>query len=117
MPTKINFTKAGLQALVDDHDGRRKLVHDTKQPGLVADVRESGAMSLYLYKKIQGRPARLRLGAWPEITVEQARTQAARLIGEIVSGKNPQSERRMARVEHTLGSLFEWWLESHAKQQ
>ena len=115
MADRFSFTKATLGALLTDFQGRR-LVHDGKQPGLVAELRSADSLTLYLYKKIDGRPTKYRLGRFPEITVEQARNECAKLIGQIAAGGNPAAERRAARVEHTLGALFDWWLESHAKQ-
>jgi integrase len=112
---RLNFTKASLGSLLDGFAGRQ-LVHDTKQPGLVAEIRSAKVLTFYLYKRIQGPPTKIRIGRFPEMTVDQARTQCVKLLGKIAEGKNPATERRAARVEHTLGALFDHWLETHAKQ-
>ena len=74
MADRFSFTKASLGTLLEDFQGRR-LVHDDKQPGLVAELRSADVLTLYLYKRIEGRPTKIRLGRFPEITVELARTQ------------------------------------------
>jgi integrase len=114
MAERINFTKAALVELLENFE-ERKLVYDTKQSGLIAELRSADSLSLFLYKKMDGRPRRYRLGRFPEITVDQARTECQKLIGRIANGENPADERRAARVEHTFGALFDHWLESHAK--
>jgi integrase len=115
MTEKRIFTKAFLDALAKDNGGARKVVHDAKQRGLIVELRAAGSLSFYLYKRIEGRPTRIRLGRYPDMTIEQARTQAASLLGQVADGKNPQAERRAARHEQTLQGLFDHWLESHAK--
>lgn len=115
MAERINFTKAMLESVVAKHDGSRRTIYDAKQAGLVVDLR-GGMATFYLYKRIEGRPSRYRIGRFPDVTVDQARTEVIKHLGRIASGENPVAERRKARVEHTLGALFDHWLESHAKQ-
>jgi integrase len=111
----MNFTKATLEGILKRHDGQRKMLHDGKQAGLVAELRGAGVITFYLYKRINGPPTKIRLGRFPEMTIDQARQQTIKLLGRIAEGQNPAAERRAARVEHTLGALFDHWLESHAK--
>ncbi|MFO0868450.1 MAG: Arm DNA-binding domain-containing protein [Pirellulales bacterium] len=63
--------------------GERLIVHDTKAPGLIAELRPGGTLTFYLYRRIEGRPARVRIGPFPAVTVEQARKHAQRLVGDI----------------------------------
>ncbi len=114
MAEKINFTKAVLADLLANYDGR-KVVHDAKQSGLIAELRSADSLSLYLYKWHDGRPQKIRLGKFPEITIDQARNECQKLLGKYAAGDNPAAERRAARVEHTLGALFDHWLETYAK--
>ncbi len=101
MGEKINFTKAALTDLLAHFEDRR-LVRDSKQPGLIAELRSGDSLSFFLYKRIDGRPTKYRIGRFPDVTVEQARTEAQKLLGRVASGENPVAERRSARVEHTF---------------
>ncbi len=84
--TKINFTKAAIEALSPPTPpAERRYVYDQKTPGLALSVFTSGKKVFYLYRKAKQRdgtlrPERIKLGVWPLTTVEQARTDAARHV-------------------------------------
>lgn len=111
---KISFTKKVLSSLRAPK-GQRVYYHDTRTPGLALCVTPNGTKTFYLYRRVAGRPERIRIGRHPEVTVYLARREASKLCGLIAQGKNPQQTRRQARAELTLGALFEDYLEKHAK--
>ena len=82
MPRKANlrmaFTKPAIQALEAPTDGSRLYVHDARVPGLCLLVTAAGAKSFYIYKWMQNRPTRIRLGSFPDLSVEQARKAEGR---------------------------------------
>jgi len=106
---RFAFTKSRLQALPVPTSGR-DLYHDEKTPGLVVTVTPTGSKSFALYRRIQGRPARLHIGSFPAITVEQARKLAAGLNVAIAAGHDPQETKRTRREEPTLQELWDHWL-------
>jgi integrase len=111
----LNFTKVALERLVLPKKGKRAYYYDERERGLIIDVRSSGSKSFYLYKKINGRPERIFLGQFPDLSIENARKMAASRKGEIAQGDNPQEERRKVRGEMTLGEFFKIYLERHSK--
>ena len=111
---RVNFGQRALAALPIPAKSR-VYVFDTKVPGLALCITPGGARSYYLYRWVKGKPQRLRIAAFGEISVEQARRRAAWLNNEIAAGGNPQTEKRRARDGLTLGELFETWLETYAK--
>lgn len=115
MPKKINFTKAALEGLLDLHDGERITVSDLKQPGLIAELRPGGSLSFYFYKWGNGKPHKVKIGGFPEWTVDAARKETQRKIVVVAAGGDPSAERREKRAEWTLGDLWEHYLEHHAK--
>jgi integrase len=112
---KINFTKAALTGATPAAKGKRDYYYDGKEKGLVLAVTPAGGKSFYLYKRIDGRPERLLLGKFPDLTVENARKLAASAKGEIAMGENPQKAKRSIRDEMTFGALFTEYLEKHSK--
>ena len=62
--------------------------------GFGVRVTESGVRSFILEKRINGKVKRITLGRYPELTVEQARKEAQKLLGKIATGINPVSERK-----------------------
>lgn len=113
MPEKINFTMAAIAKLNAPETGRRT-VYDTKSPGLCLMITAAGAKSFYVYKKVDGRPERIRIGGFPDITVDTAREEATKINADIASGVNPAESKRKRRGELTMGQLFELYLEFHA---
>ena len=49
------------------------------------------------------------------MTVEQAKTAAKALVAEIAQGHDPQVARQAARHEQTIGGLWQYWIDGHAK--
>ncbi|MGD2109988.1 MAG: tyrosine-type recombinase/integrase [Phycisphaerae bacterium] len=109
---KINFTKRALDAVKAPDTGRR-YVYDRRQPGLALCVTYTGLRTFYLYRRIRGRPTRVRIGVYPEITVENARKIAARMLGDIADGKDPQQQRRTLHKSCTLNELYDYYQQTH----
>src|SRR5687767_8301875 len=81
-PLKVDFSKRLLETIGAPKSGRT-WVYDNKLPGLALMITDSGARSFYLYKWVNSRPRRIRLGAFDGITVDQARTLCAKELGRI----------------------------------
>ncbi|MEO7213320.1 MAG: tyrosine-type recombinase/integrase [Mucilaginibacter sp.] len=112
----FNFTKPALLALQLPNTGKRVYYRDSREQGLILDVRPSGSKTFYLYKKIAGRPERLLIGSFPDTSIENARKAASVLKGQIASGKNPQEEKRGIRNEMTFQQLFDEYMTRYSKQ-
>ncbi|MBL8828900.1 MAG: tyrosine-type recombinase/integrase [Planctomycetaceae bacterium] len=107
---RITFTKRALEALLPPTDGSdRAYVHDTKVPGLCLAITASGGKSFYLYRWQNGRPVRLRIGSFPEVTVEIARTRATEWLGDMAKGVDVSAKKRAARGELTLSHAWDHW--------
>ncbi len=102
----INFTKAALLRAPNAAKGGKDYYYDTKEKGLVMAVTLAGTKSFYLYKRIDGKPERVLLGRFPDLSVENARKRAANAKGRIAVGENPQKAKRAIRDEMTFGALF-----------
>lgn len=80
--------------------------HDTAVRGLAVRVSSAGSKAFVLYRKIAGKPERITIGPFPDMSIEQARGRASELNGKIAAGKNPAAEKREIRDEMTLRELF-----------
>jgi integrase len=108
MKTKIAFTKTAIERI--EPSSTRTTYHDTKSPGLVCLASPSGGKVFYVYRRINGRPERIKLGVFPSMTVEQARNKAAEVNGAIAGGANPAQTRRAIKAEPTFSEVFERYL-------
>lgn len=112
--SRFSFTVERLAKLATPTAGR-VYHYDEKVPGLCLCVTPAGAKTFYLYRKIDKRPERVRLGKYPDVSLSDARDAAKEMIGEIAKGRDPAAERRARRESPTLKQLFDHWLKTHAK--
>lgn len=115
MNKKFNFTKATLLKAPAPPKGKLYYYKDTREAGLEMIATSGGAKTFYLYRKINGRPERVKLGRFPDMSVENARKAAQRNKGLIASGINPNEEKRRIRDEHTFKQLFDEYMERYSK--
>ena len=86
--------------------GKRFYVYDTKVRGLELMVTPQGTKSFKVYRKFNNKPIRVTLGKYPEMTIENARREAQKIINELNTGKNPNNEKKKLRGETTFKELF-----------
>lgn len=90
-------------------------VWDTKLPGLVLRIRESGRAS---WTFVYGRSKKVTLGRADALTPAQARELAEQTIGDIAHGKDPQIERRKRRsgsLRAFLTEQYQPWASANRK--
>jgi integrase len=110
---RLNFTKANIENLPLPSVGW-KYYYDTKVAGLAVGVGASGLKTFVLYKKINRRPERLKIGRVADLTVDEARKQAEKLNGEVAVGSNPADAKRKLRDEITFGDMFDRYYKEHS---
>ena len=112
---KINFTKSALVKAPLPPKGKLDYYKDIREAGLEVIVTSGGAKTFYLYRKINGKPERVKLGRFPDLSVENARKAAQVNKGMIAHGINPNEEKRRIRDEHTFKALFDEYMERYSK--
>lgn len=112
---KINFTIKSLNDLPAQPTGKRAYYYDQKVSGLCVCVTDKGGKTFYSYKKINGRPERIKIGKFPDLSIEQARGQAGEINARIAKGENPNDLSRAKRAELTFADLFQEYMKRHAK--
>jgi hypothetical protein len=85
----------------------RDYYNDSKVRGLQLQVTPTGAKTFFLYGRINGKPVRYRLGAYPKLTPEAARTKADVERGRVAKGIDIRAERKAdERKQVTLEDAF-----------
>lgn len=115
MTNAFNFTISSLEKIPLPATGKRTYYKDTQLKGLIVDIRANGSKSFYVYKKINGKPERILIGAFPDMSVELARKQAKIILGQIALGNNPNQDIQKIKKEMTLGKLFEEYMTRYSK--
>lgn len=88
--------------------------------GLSARVSPAGKIVFQMRYRWAGKPARLDLGAYPRMSLREARTEHQRLKGELEQGRDPKTVRmvetaRLAEA-HTNESLYRLWHKQYCKE-
>src|SRR5215211_6819433 len=111
---KINFTKKTLDTLPLPEQGKRLEVYDNKLRGLLIRVTSNGTKSFTVYRRVNGKPQRVKLGRYPDMSIEQARRNAQKRLSLMADGIDPVARSRAAKVSQvTLGEVFEAYLKAH----
>lgn len=108
---KLNFTKTILQNLpVPD---KQTYYWDTKVEGLGLGITPKNVKSFVLYQRLNGKPTRIKLGRFPTMSVEQARTLAIDYHGELNKGNDPRNAKKIKeQTELTLKQVYEDYLQA-----
>lgn len=57
------------------------------------------------------------MGKYPEMTIENARREAQRVINELNEGKNPNNEKKKLRAETVFGELFSMYMDRYSRNE
>ena len=105
--TRIKFTTQRLEKLALPPGKSHAYFYDQEIRGLCLYFSDSGVKTFYLYRRVAGRPTRLRLGSWPhELSIDDARKEARKASGDVAKGIDPHKAKLAARAEMTFGELM-----------
>ena len=80
---------------------------DDQLKGFALRVTASGTKSFVVEKNIDSKVRRITLGKYGALTVEQARKEAQKVIGQIATGINPIAEKQALKINSiTLDEVF-----------
>ena len=113
---RVNFTKTIIDNLIPDPKRKRYSIYDVTVPKLAVMVTEKGTKSFVVIKRTTTEPIKVTIGHYPDVSIQQARTQAISILKEIAEGKNPNEKKRKFRQEMTLEELFDMFMERYSKR-
>lgn len=85
--SRFPFTKTALLKI--PLNSKRRTFTDSKCPRL--QIRIGRRRVLYWYGRAGKRPRRIKIGSFPDVSIEQARRIAERITGQIAAGEDPTS--------------------------
>jgi len=109
---RIRFTKATIDALTIEAEGKRTYYYDDKVRGLCILIANK-TKTFYVLRKHQGKTERILLGRYPDTTIEQARVRASQTNSELDAGLNRNEIKRKHRAELTLDGLHQIYMDRH----
>ena len=109
----MRLTKTVVDKIEPPIDRDQAFYRDDQLKGFAVRVMASGVKSFVVEKLVSGKVRRMTLGRYGELTVEQARKEAQKLLGKIATGIDPLAEKRESKLRQiTLAEVFEDYIKS-----
>lgn len=106
MPERMKFSKSKIAALNPPENGRATC-YDEIVPKLALRITAAGTRSFYVVKRAGADMVWLKLGTFPDMTVERAREEAEKALGDFTADSNPAMIRKARRAEMTASEFFD----------
>lgn len=113
----LKFTKTALSGLIAPEAGKRLTIYDTDIPKLAIRMTHAGTRTFYVVKRAGSAMAWVKLGTFPDMTVEKARAEAQKVLGEFATGSNPAMIKRAIKEELTFSQLFAEYGTRHGEKK
>jgi len=114
MSNKFPFTQLVLEKLTVPAGKSKARFYDERLPGLMLEVAASGHKTFWLRKTVDYKDQWARIGRFPEVTLDQARTMAMELNVRAAKGENFKQTRQDNREELTLAELADFYFDQYA---
>ena len=108
----VSFIKKTLDLLAPQD--KRYSIGDPKTPGLRLMIYPTGKKAFILQRRIKGRPVRMKIGNYADISIENARKVASQHNSIIGIGEDPYQEGQAKRKAKTFKDLYKLYYEEHA---
>lgn len=109
----MKITKSVVDKILPSKDRDQAFYRDDQLKGFAVRVTASGVKSFVVEKMIGGKVKRMTLGRYGELTVEQARKEAQKLLGKIATGIDPIAEKQAKKASAvTLSEVFNDYLKA-----
>lgn len=111
--TKLAVDKLPIPLVTDTGTRAQKRYYDDTLKGFGVRVTSGGTKAFFIEKLIKRKLCRITIGRYPDLTVEMARKEANKLLGQIAMGIDPIAEKRTERMRAvTLNDVFDDYLKA-----
>jgi integrase len=114
---KKRLTKRTVDALPTPEGAARVTVRDTDLRGFGCVKFPSGVVTFIVEWGPRGSQRRMAIGQHGPLTVEQAREQARKLLGDVAHGVDPLGEREARRAASTFSEWVDEYLADVARRK
>jgi integrase len=92
-------------------------LYDSERRGLICKITPTGnRIFLVGYRSADGTKRKPRIGVFGQITLDQAREAAGKLLAKVSLGEDPSRDRRSSRAGLTVTALCDRFLTAYAEQ-
>lgn len=93
------------------------ILKDDQVRGLELHKREADGSWMLYYRTKSGQRRRPKIGAFPSLTLQQAREIAREWLGEVARGNDPSQETKTLRGSPTVSVVADAWLASRTEKK
>lgn len=109
----MKLTKSNIDKINPPQETAQAFYRDDQLKGFALRITKNGIKSFIVEKSINGKVKRITLGRYGELTAEQARKEAQKLLGKIATGIDPIAEKQTAKLQSvSLYGTFEAYLKT-----
>lgn len=117
---KIEISKRTLDKIVPG--GKPRIIWDSKLTGFGIKVMPSGTLSFIVNYRTDGGGRkspnkRMTIGRHGTVSPAKARKRAQEILGSVVGGKDPLSDRQDLRLMPTLADIFESYMQANPNRK
>jgi integrase len=103
----MRLTKSVIDKIQTPCDRDQVFYRDGELKGFAVRITSNGIKSFVVEKLVNRKVRRITLGRYGELTAEQARKEAQKLLGKIATGVDPVADKRLAKAKAvTLSGVF-----------
>jgi integrase len=89
------------------------IYRDDQLRGFALRITRNGIKSFIVEKRTNKKLTRITLGRYGDLTVEQARKEAQKVLGKLATGIDPAAEKQLIKLQNiTLENVFEDYLKT-----
>jgi hypothetical protein len=110
---KTKLTKKIIETYPLPAKGRTVLA-DSEFRGLSLALYSSGKRTWHLfYRTLEKAQRNVKIGSYPVLGVDEARTYAREWLADVTRGKDPVAVRKEAANRKSVADLVEWFVRHH----
>lgn len=113
MSNRLPFSKTVITELSTPPKGQRSTYYDETVQKLAVRITAAGSRTFYVVKRVGSIMTWLKLGSFPDMTVEKTRKEAEKALGQFAQGQNPAEKKRADKAALTVGEAFERYMLEH----
>lgn len=113
--TQVKLTKTFIDGLDPAKADKDNTYWDISMPGFGVRVKPPATKSYVIQYRAAGRSRRMTLGKHGRITLDGAKKEARKYLGQVTTGQDPARERAEQRSAPTVKELATDYLQRHAE--
>ncbi|MBL4838248.1 MAG: tyrosine-type recombinase/integrase [Kordiimonadaceae bacterium] len=109
----MKLTKRSVDALMPED--KEYGIRDIELKGFGIRVMPSGRKTYQVQYRAAGRTRKIKIGVHGQVTADEARREAKKLLSEVAFGANPSEDKRMYRDAPLVSEVCDRFVDEHVK--